>query len=65
MAYLKEDDPEHDGVCDHCGTSLDEADEPVPDDGNGHEFCCDACENAYEEEHGHDSDDEKNVCEFC
>ncbi len=65
MAFLKHKDADNDGVCDNCGTSLDEADDPIPDDGNGHEFCSTDCKEKYSEEHEHDDEEERNVCEFC
>lgn len=64
MAFLKRHKAEHDGVCDNCGKDLDEADDPIPDDGNGHEFCGPDCRDTYAEEHEHE-EEEANVCEFC
>lgn len=65
MAFLKKKDPEFDGVCDNCGTKLEDADDPIPDDGNGHEFCSTDCKEEYAEGHDHDDSEEEDICEFC
>jgi len=65
MAFLKQKNPEFDGVCDNCGTELDEADNPIEDDGDGHEFCSSSCKDEYEDDHDHGDDEERDICEFC
>ncbi|MDY6768875.1 MAG: hypothetical protein SVW02_02085 [Candidatus Nanohaloarchaea archaeon] len=58
MAFLKQSN-----VCDNSGDDLDDVETPVGD-GN-HEFCSTDCRDEYNEDHGHEDDEEEAVCEFC
>ncbi len=58
MAFMKKQD-----ACDNCGKDLSEVSDKVAD-GN-HEFCSEDCKDEYEADHGHEEDDEAEVCEFC
>lgn len=58
MAFLKKKN-----ACDNCGKDLADVENKVED--GSHEFCSTDCKDEYAEDHGHEEEEEENVCEFC